>query len=330
MSSSNAGAAPSNHDHQGLKGRSPLKRPLEPLTRKLDHMTVPKRTLFSYSLLVFAILQVVFIILAAYCLARPLPLSLITVFSQAEVVGGFAVVFNVWQKIALGIGQYIADDILDREKPPGPPISPPTAATSPQAAKAVGEQEEIGSLVLGFLPWQVIHISKGRSSLKFKMAFFACMSIFALGSLAPGTIVAATNLIKTPTTIQIGQLLSQVQENETQALVTTASRASLILRLEKIEKSPFGFKLPPNMLAPLPRVNLSTFNATVEYDTDVIEFHHDCHWEAPQFFNVSGSIIIASAGQQWGGATVGTGPVSIGEIPRFRRGRYRHELYHRF
>jgi hypothetical protein len=71
------------------------------------------------------------------------------------------------------------------------------------------------------------------------------------------------------------------------------------------------------MLAPVPKVDLASFNGAIEYDSDVIEFHHDCHWGAPQFFNVSGSIVVASAGQQWSGATVGTGQVNVGKMPRF-------------
>jgi hypothetical protein len=72
------------------------------------------------------------------------------------------------------------------------------------------------------------------------------------------------------------------------------------------------------MLAPVPKVDCPSFSGTIEYDKDVIEFHHDCHWEAPQFFNVSGSVVVASAGQQWGGATVGAGQINVGTLPRSR------------
>jgi hypothetical protein len=317
MSSSKAEATSLDHGRQGITN-DPDPSPDRPrrLTQKLRHLTIPKGTLFSFSILSFAIIQVVYIILAAFCLAKPLPLRVITAFTDAEIIGGFTVVFVVWQKVAIAIGQYIADDILEQEKPAEPPAAAPPPAVSPQAAKVGGEKETFLSYVLGFLPWHVIHISRGKSTHRFKLAFLASISIFALGSLAPGAINAATTLIKTPTTIQIGQLLSRVQQNETQAAVTTQSRADLILRLEKIEQSPFGVKLQPNVLAPVPRVNLTTFNATVEYDSDVIEFHHDCHWEAPQFFNISGLIVVAAAGQQWSGAAVGAGQVNIGKIPR--------------
>jgi hypothetical protein len=55
------------------------------------------------------------------------------------------------------------------------------------------------------------------------------------------------------------------------------------------------------MLVPAPKVDSASFSGTLEYDPDNIEFHHDCHWEAPQFFNISGSTVVASAGQQWFG-----------------------------
>ena len=81
-----------------------------------------------------------------------------------------------------------------------------------------------------------------------------------------------------------------------------------------IEHSPFGFNLESNMLTAVPRVDLASFNGTIEYNSDVVEFHHDCHWEAPQFFNTSGDgVIVSAADQQWFGATVGTGPIILGE-----------------
>jgi hypothetical protein len=284
------------------------------MRQRLSDVSLSKGALVSYSILAFFILQVVYIILAAICLTGPLPLNIGLGLSDAEVIGGFTVVFVVWQKLAITTGQYIADDILNGEKPPESP--PPVA--SPEAERAGGEKQTFLSFILGFLPWHVIHISRGRSTRKFKLAFLATLSIFALASLAPGTINAATTLIKTPTTVQIGRLLSQPQETDIQELVTAQTRANLILRLEMIERSPFGFKLQPNMLAPVPKVDLTGFNGTIEYDSDVVEFHHDCHWEAPQFFNISKTIIVAAAGQQWGGATVGAGQVNIGKTPRSR------------
>jgi len=38
----------------------------------------------------------------------------------------------------------------------------------------------------------------------------------------------------------------------------------------------------------------------LEYDSDVIEFHSDCHWEAPSFVNVTGiGPSVVAAGQEW-------------------------------
>jgi hypothetical protein len=68
------------------------------------------------------------------------------------------------------------------------------------------------------------------------------------------------------------------------------------------------------MLTPVPNTYLMRLKGAIEYNSDIIEFHHDCHWEAPQFSNISGTIVVASAGQQWLGATVRSGQVNIGKV----------------
>jgi hypothetical protein len=319
-SSSSKAEAVSFHEPEKTNDANP-----PPLNRsrsvkhKITHLAVQKSKLFNYSIAFFFALQVFYIILAAFCLSKPIPLGIRLGLSDAEIIGGYTVIFVVWQKVAIGTGQYIADEILEKEKPE----ESPHAESSPEAPYSEGspttekarlamEKQKIAPLVLGFIPWHVIHISRGKSSKTFKLAFLASASIFALSSLAPGMINAATMLLDVPTNIQIGRLFSHPADNETQEVFTAQSRANLILRLEMIEHSPFGFKLPPNMLAPVPKVELTSFNGTIEYDTDIIEFHHDCHWEAPQYFNVSSSIIVAAAGQQWAGATVGAGQIIIG------------------
>ena len=49
------------------------------------------------------------------------------------------------------------------------------------------------------------------------------------------------------------------------------------------------------MSVPPPR---DKFNETLEYNTDIVEFHHNCRWEAPYIVNVSG-LSISAAGQIW-------------------------------
>jgi hypothetical protein len=69
--------------------------------------------------------------------------------------------------------------------------------------------------------------------------------------------------------------------------------------------------MQPNWMAAWPSLNLGSLNGTVDYSTDVIEFHHSCHWEAPQLLNASGVILIHAAGNYWdAGIVFGTDPSS--------------------
>jgi hypothetical protein len=278
------------------------------------HLDFSRKTHLYLRLFAFFIIEVGYIILAAVCLAKPIPLKITLNLTDVEVKGGFTVVFVIWQSIAILLGGYMVADAFSREW--SVHLARITPGTNDRAASTMPVTiDRVSTMTSGFLD-RSLHLMVDKSSGTFKLAFLASLSFLVLSSLGPGTINAATTLIDIPTTIQIGRLLSQPQQTDVQEAVTTQTRANLILRLEEVENSPFGFKLQPNMLAPVPKVDLTSFNGSIEYDSDVVEFHHDCHWEAPQFFNISGSIIVAAAGQQWGGATVGAGQVNIGKIPR--------------
>jgi hypothetical protein len=98
-------------------------------------------------------------------------------------------------------------------------------------------------------------------------------------------------------------MVSQITSaSDVQQLLATQSRANLIVRLELIEHTSFSVDLPPNTLVSLPSDGeLARSNGTLEYDTDVVEFHHDCHWEAPSIFNDTSinQLVVTAGGQEW-------------------------------
>jgi hypothetical protein len=275
--------------------------------------TISRKTQLYLRLFAFIIIEAGFIILGAVCLAKPIPLNIkVKVnLTDAEVKGGFTVVFVVWQSAAIFMGAYMAADAFSREWSAQLDHPAPEGSDVPVAETV----DRISTMTSGYLD-RSFHLLKGKPTGTFKIAFLASLSFLVLRSLGPGAINASTTLIDVPTTIQIGRLASHPQGSDFKKLFNAQDRANLIIRLEKFENSLFGFKLQPNMFAPVPNVDLTSFNGSIEYDSDVIEFHHDCHWEAPQFFNVSGTVVVASAGQQWIGATVGTGQGNIGTLPR--------------
>ncbi|EKM82344.1 hypothetical protein AGABI1DRAFT_104369 [Agaricus bisporus var. burnettii JB137-S8] len=312
MSSSNAGAFTSNASPPGpidekIGGDTRL---IQSSSTQSQSLTLPRlqwkisrKTLVYLRLLIFIILEMGYIILAAVCLAKPVPLSLHFNFAAEKVEGGFTVVFIVWQSIAILMGAYFAADAFSREW--SFQLTHIAPGTDRNSLRAI---DRVSTMTSGFID-RTSHLLFKKPSGTFKLAFLASISFMALSSLAPGTINVDTILIDSPTTLQIGRLvLSHATDDKFAKSITTIDRANLILRLEMIEHSPFGLNLEPNMLTVVPRVDLASFNGTIEYNSDVIEFHHDCHWEAPRFFYTSDDdVIIPAADQQWYGATVGLG-----------------------
>lgn len=238
--------------------------------------------------LLFVLIEAGFIALAAVCLAKPVPLNIRLKLSDSEVKGGFTVIFILWQSLAIIAGGYILADAFSRE-------------WSVQLAQLVpGTTDRVSTVTSGFLD-RILYFFTKRASGTFKLAFLASLSFMALTQLAPGTISAATTLIDVPLMVKVGNLISQVADADVfQEFIAAAARANLIVRLEQIEHSPFGLKLPPNRLIALPAVDLGELNnGTLEYDSDVVEFHYDCHWEAPTFVNGSAGPLVIASGQVW-------------------------------
>ncbi|KAJ3575935.1 hypothetical protein NP233_g756 [Leucocoprinus birnbaumii] len=245
---------------------------------------------FYLRVLLFCIFEGAFIVLAAVCLAKPIPLHIALNLSDSEVKGGFTVVFIVWHSLAILAGGHILADAFSRE------WSVRLADIQP------GRSDRVSTVTSGFLD-RILHIISKHSSGTFKLAFLASLSFMALSQLAPGTISAATTLIDIPVVVQVGQQLSQITSNiGVEQFLAVQNRANLIVRLEEIERSPFGFNLPPNILVSLPS-SIGQFNGTLEYDTDVVGFHHDCHWEAPAIINATfgntSNLAVSAAGQVW-------------------------------
>ena len=242
------------------------------------------RTIFRLRLFLFCLIEAGFIILAAVCLAKPIPLNIPLRLNDSEVKGGFTVVFIVWHSLAVLAGGHILADAFSRE-------------WSVQLANIVpGTTDRVSTVTSGVLD-RIFHIRTKHASGTFKLAFLASLAFMALTQLAPGTISAATTIISVPTTFPVARQVSQIDNSNFQQFLTTIERANLIVRLEKIELTPFGFKLPANTLISLlpPR---DKFNETLEYNTDIVEFHHNCRWEAPSIVNAS-DLSISAAGQIW-------------------------------
>jgi hypothetical protein len=281
----------------------------KPSNPDLQPLILRRKTQLYLHLFAFFIIEVGFIILGAVCLVEPIPLNIkLNIklnLTDAKVKGGFTAVFVVWQNIAAFAGARMTDDAFSHEWSAHLAHPGPLGSNEP-LAKTV---DRVATITSGHFD-RSRHLLSGRSTMMFNIAFLASLSFLVLKPLSIGVINPSTTLIDVRTTIQIGQLLSHPEDRITREALTAQDRANIIVRLETLENSTFGFKLQPNMFAPVPNVNLTSFNGSIEYDSDVVEFHHDCHWEAPKFSGTSGSVDVVTAGQQWGGATLATGQVN--------------------
>ena len=237
---------------------------------------------FRIRLFLFCLIEASFIILASVCLARPLPLTF--GLSDSKIKGGFTVIFIVWHILAVFAGGNITIHAFSRE-------------WSVQSQHMVpGTTDRVSTIDSGWLERTSHCLSKHASS-TFRLAFLASLSLMALGQLAPGTISAT--VIAAPILVQIAKQVNQINSGDAGQFLTSATRANFIVRQEKFEFAQvFGFKLPTNVLMSLPPPPSSNLNGTLEYNTDIVEFHHNCRWEAPSIVNVSG-LSISAAGQIW-------------------------------
>ena len=247
-------------------------------------LEVGKKTIvnFRIRLFLFCLIEAGFITLASVCLARPLPLTL--GLSESKIKGGFTVIFIIWHSLAVLAGGDITIDAFSRE-------------WSVQSDHIVpGTTDTVSTINSGLID-RTSHSLLKHASGTFRLAFLASLALMALAQLAPGTISVSTIIISVPTTVQVARQVSHIDQGNLDEFLTSTTRANLIVQLEKTQLTPFGFTLPANTLLSLPPPS-TKLNGTVEYDTDIVEFHHKCRWEALAFVG-DADPCISVAGQIW-------------------------------
>ena len=247
-------------------------------------LVVGKKTVVNIRIrfFLFCLIEAGFIILASVCLARPLPLTF--ELSDSKIKGGFTIIFIVWHSLAVFAGGNITTDAFSRE-------------WSVRSEHLVpGTTDKVSTINSGVLDRTSHSLTKHASS-TFRLAFLASLVLMALAHLAPGTI--SITAIAVPTAVQVARQVSQIDNDNIQQFLISAIRANLIIRVERIEFAPYGLKLPANTLMSLPPSSNES-NGTLEYNTDIVEFHHNCRWEAPSIVHETRYIsLISAAGQNW-------------------------------
>ena len=252
-----------------------------PSTTPEPRFVVGKKTVINFRIrfFLFCLIEAGFIILASVCLARPLPLTL--GFSDSKVKGGLTVISIIWHNLAIFAGGKIPIDVFSRE-------------WSVQLEHMIPGTTDIVSTINSGLIDRTSHSVSKHASSTFRLAFLASLSLMALGQLAPATI--SITAIAAPTTVRVARQVSQINDGNFPQFFTSVTRATLVIKQEKSGLTQFGLKLPANTMLSLPPSN--EFHRALEYNTDIVEFHHNCRWEAPSIVNASG-LSISAAGQIW-------------------------------
>ncbi|KAF5357887.1 hypothetical protein D9756_001205 [Leucocoprinus leucothites] len=242
-------------------------------------------------LLLFVAIEIGFFSLALVCVIKPVPLHIpfqwvLDRFQDSEIKGAFTTVFILWHSVAALIAGPIILDEFSREW------------SVRLEDNQLGSNDKVSTLTSDFLDY-IHHF--WHASRTFKCAFMASLSLMALTKVAPGAINASSQQVDVSVIIEIGKLVSEISSDNDSKRKDLASqtRASLIVSLERAENMSTGLQLPPNTLVPLP----PAFHGTIlDYDTEVVHFHHECHWVAPSI-TLSNLAPIDSA--DWGNLTAG-------------------------
>ena len=173
---------------------------------------------FLIRLFLFCFIEASFIVLAAVCLVKPLPLHITLGLNDARVKGGFADIFIVWHSLAVFVGGCIPTDVFSRER-------------SVQLTSIVSGTTDRVSTINSGIPDRISHIFTKHASGTFKLAFLTSLTLMILTHLAPGTI--SVTAINDPILVDVARQLSQV--TDVGQLLTSSQRANSIIQLEKIE-----------------------------------------------------------------------------------------------
>jgi hypothetical protein len=238
---------------------------------------------------IFLILEGGFIALVWYCYSLPLPLPTYTNLLEFKTVkSGVIVIFNLWHKIATAIAAEICFEAFSREWRAGKNKDDPT--------------DEVSKVTSGLLN-RAKYASKFRSASKtYITAFVLSLGLALIGMIGSSAIVA-TDGIQSPQHLDIGiintpSLAPNTTNMDNLAFRVRLSEANMIVRLERLAGEPWGYVPQPNYLIPLPAEPLND-TTQVKYESDVVHFSYQCHWQAPDNF-VNSTMTIGN--ETWTGA----------------------------
>lgn len=227
----------------------------------------------------FIVMECAFIALAARASIKPFALSL-SPSRLTEAKATATLLSIVWHAIAVLLVKDIIVHIFSAE----------WMEQVRKSGRVVLEESDIVSRVSSSYIDHMQHLVSPIATLPFRLGFISIILLLALKGLGPSTITVGLISFPSPTRIQIANLnLTQlpvtVVENGQSThgfSISAMDRANLVVRLEVLEKSFYGFgSQQPNVLIPWPATGLMSSNQMYRYETDVVTFNYSCSWQKP-------------------------------------------------
>jgi hypothetical protein len=221
--------------------------------------------------LIFFVLEAGFTALAWFCYVHPrlLPWFDLSI-DDTTIRSGLTAIFSLWQTTAVEGVLYICTAL----------------PSGMRAAPDDSEPTDLIAIVMRFAS-DVI-----RSSKTVKIALLA-YPVLILFRIVGNSTITVSDGVGSERPLPIGSistfsLTPDSTDIASQAFIERMVQTDMIVRLEQVYGQAWGYVSQPNFLIPLPAQELNTTTKVV-YETDVVSFHHDCQWKAPD--NYSGNTI---------------------------------------
>jgi hypothetical protein len=216
--------------------------------------------------LIFFVLEGGFTALAWLCYAHPRLLPWFNLnIDDTTIRSGLTAIFSLWQTAAVEGVLYICTALPSKMR----------------AERDESEPTDPIAVVLRFAS-DMIHSSK---TVKIALLSYPVLILFRI---VGNSTITVSDGVGAQRALPIG-LISTFSLNpdstdiSSQAFLERMVQTDMIVRLEQVYKQAWGYISQPNYLIPLPTQDLDTTTKVI-YETDVVSFHHDCRWRAPDSY----------------------------------------------
>ncbi len=144
----------------------------------------------------------------------------------------------------------------------------------------------------------------------YRVAFLASLGLLLVRTIGSSAITVSSG-VEFPQNLPVGLISTgSITQNltnlESQNFFSRLAQANMVVRLEQLVGVPWGYEPEPNWLILLPSEDTLQSISKVTYTTDLVNFHHTCHWRAPGVSREGGTVIFKLNNESWSWSFLGT------------------------